>query len=247
MDRKNESFYLFVGLISGFILFFGLVFGLSIYAGSDEQDLNDLNDLNTEEEQEQTDETNEGDTPGEESPTEEGEQPAEDENTEAQEITVPPEIAEKNTVQIVTEVDGEQLPLVIELDQEAAPRFVNNFKNKVNEGFYSDLRWHRSESVVLQGGDPLSSDEANQELWGTGGDSISAEGQYSDREFTRGAVGIPRASDKSVSNSAQIFITKEDFPAWNGEYVYIGRVVEGMENVDQMGVGDLIVSAEFTD
>jgi cyclophilin family peptidyl-prolyl cis-trans isomerase len=238
MNTKGEGFYLFVGLISGFILFFGLVFGLSVYAGTQKQDLNDLNDL---EETQQQEQENTEDEPTNEDNTEQDPQP------EPETITVPEEIQDKFKVEVVTQQDDEQLSFVIELDAEVAPRFANNFKNKAFSDFYSGLRWHRAEPFVLQGGDPLSADPENQPRWGTGGGSLSTQDQYSDREFIRGAVGIPRRDDKGISNDSQIFIAREDMPQWNGEYVYIGKVVEGIEVIDNLRVGDVIVGAEFVE
>jgi len=109
---------------------------------------------------------------------------------------------------------------------------VANFTQKVGEGFYSGLTFHRVEDWVVQGGDPKGD--------GTGGGQMTTE--LNSLPFKRGALGMARGSDINVSNDAQFFIVKTDADWLNGQYTNFGRVVRGMEVVDKLEIGDKILS-----
>ncbi len=122
--------------------------------------------------------------------------------------------------------------ITIELDPEAAPITVANFKKLVNEGFYDGLTFHRiMEGFMMQGGDPLGN--------GTGGSEEEIKGEFSSNgvenplSHTRGAVSMAR-SMMPDSASSQFFIVHEDSTFLDGDYAVFGYVTEGLEVVDKV-------------
>lgn len=112
-----------------------------------------------------------------------------------------------------------------------APNTVANFINKAKNGFYKNLTFHRIEDWVVQGGDPLGN--------GTGGGQILAE--QTTKPFLIGSLGVARGSDARINNDAQFFIAKKDADWLNGQYTNFGTVVQGMEIVNRMTIGDKIL------
>lgn len=121
--------------------------------------------------------------------------------------------------------------IVVELNSQVAPNTVNNFSNKANDNFYDNLTFHRVEDWVIQGGDPLGN--------GTGGTN-NLPTEPSNEPFVAGALGVARGGDPKISNDSQFFITKSDASWLNGQYTYFGKVIEGMDVVNQMAIGDKI-------
>ncbi len=109
---------------------------------------------------------------------------------------------------------------------------VANFENKANAGDFDGRIFHRVENWVIQGGDPLGT--------GTGGGKIPAE--YNKAHFSAGALGVARGSDKSRNNDSQFFITKSDSGWLDGEYTNFGQVIEGLDVVKKIAIGDKITS-----
>lgn len=122
--------------------------------------------------------------------------------------------------------------ITIELDPEAAPITVANFKNLVNEGFYDGLTFHRiMEGFMMQGGDPLGN--------GTGGSEETIKGEFSSNgvdnplSHTRGAISMAR-SMANDSASSQFFIVHKDSLFLDGNYAVFGYVTEGLDVVDKV-------------
>lgn len=114
-----------------------------------------------------------------------------------------------------------------------APNTINNFARKSQSGFYNGLTFHRVEDWVLQGGDPKGD--------GTGGQN-NLPTELNNRPFVAGSLGVARGQDIRISNDAQFFIVKKDSPFLNGQYTNFGIVTKGMDVVNQMQVGDKILS-----
>ena len=129
--------------------------------------------------------------------------------------------------------------VVVELDPEAAPITVANFKSLVASGFYDGLTFHRIvKGFMIQGGDP----DGN----GSGGSAEAIKGEFSANGWSnpishkRGVISMARTSDPN-SASSQFFIMHEDNPDdLDGLYAAFGHVVYGMETVD--GIANTKVS-----
>lgn len=120
----------------------------------------------------------------------------------------------------------------IELFPEETPQTVANFSQKVADGFYQGLIFHRVEDWVVQGGDPLGD--------GTGGGTMPTE--LTDRPFLPGSVGVARGPDIRISNDAQFFICKTECSHLTGQYTIFGQVTSGMDTVMALEIGDVIQS-----
>ena len=120
----------------------------------------------------------------------------------------------------------------IELNEEAAPITCENFKKLVKEGFYNGLTFHRViPGFMIQGGDPQGT--------GMGGPGWHIKGEFLQNgvanpiKHTRGVISMARSMDPNSAGS-QFFIMHEDAPHLDGQYAAFGRVVEGMDIVDEI-------------
>lgn len=128
-----------------------------------------------------------------------------------------------------------------ELYPDKAPITVENFKKLVKQGFYDGLTFHRViEGFMIQGGCPRGD--------GTGGPGYQIKGEFSrngvanDLKHTRGVLSMARAMAPDSAGS-QFFIMHRDAPHLDGSYAAFGKVIEGIEVVDEIasvptGAGD---------
>ena len=120
----------------------------------------------------------------------------------------------------------------IELDAAAAPLTVANFEKLVRAGFYDGLIFHRVISgFMIQGGDPTGT--------GMGGSKEKIKGEFAANgvnnrlSHKRGVISMARSSNPN-SASSQFFIMHADGNFLDGNYAAFGRVVRGMEVVDEI-------------
>ncbi len=134
--------------------------------------------------------------------------------------------------------------LVLELDLKEAPKTSENFLNLVKEKFYDGVRFHRVvPNFVIQAGDPQSKTlPMGHPQLGTGGSGKNIKFEPNNLKHKRGSLGMARAQDPD-SASSQFYICLEDLPQLDGNYVVFGKVVEGIEIIDQVRVGDTIEKA----
>ncbi|MCR5485207.1 MAG: peptidylprolyl isomerase [Clostridiales bacterium] len=132
-------------------------------------------------------------------------------------------------VEIVME-NGKKIKL--ELYPDAAPATVKNFLKLVGSGFYDGLIFHRVISgFMIQGGDPLGN--------GMGGSDDTIIGEFLSNGFPnpishkRGVISMARAQNPN-SASSQFFIMHADGEFLDGNYAAFGKVVEGIETVDEI-------------
>lgn len=120
-----------------------------------------------------------------------------------------------------------------ELYPDKAPNTVNNFLSLVNSGFYNGIIFHRViAGFMIQGGDP----DGN----GTGGPGYRIKGEFTGNGFknndlnhARGVLSMARAQHPDSAGS-QFFVMHEDADYLDGQYAAFGKVVEGMETVDEI-------------
>ena len=120
----------------------------------------------------------------------------------------------------------------IELSRDTAPITVKNFENLVSEGFYDGLIFHRViPGFMIQGGDPQGN--------GMGGSKEKIKGEFrangveNPMKHERGVISMARSFDPN-SASSQFFIMHADAPHLDGQYAAFGRVVNGIETVDEI-------------
>lgn len=120
--------------------------------------------------------------------------------------------------------------IVIEIRPDLLPRTCGNFLKLVDSKFYNGLTFHRVEDWVVQGGDPKGD--------GSGGPgwTILFE-SHTDLKNVRGAVAMARGMDINSAGSQFYILTKD--AAWlDGKYAVFGKVIKGMDIVDQIRIGD---------
>lgn len=120
----------------------------------------------------------------------------------------------------------------LELYPEHAPKTVANFEKLVKAGFYNGLTFHRViAGFMIQGGDPLGN--------GMGGAEEKVYGEFRANGFDnpiaheRGVISMARSYDPN-SASSQFFIVHQNAPHLDGSYAAFGRVISGMETVDEI-------------
>ena len=120
----------------------------------------------------------------------------------------------------------------IELDANAAPKTVKNFEKLASLGFYDGLIFHRViPGFMIQGGDPQGTGMggADEKIFG----EFRANGFDNPIKHTRGVISMARAYNPN-SASSQFFIMHSDAPHLDGQYAAFGKVVSGMEVVDEI-------------
>ena len=133
--------------------------------------------------------------------------------------------------------------VVIETRPDLAPKHVAQIKKLVSEGQYDGVVFHRViEGFMAQTGDVKfgnsSKDSYNISRAGTGGSSLSdIEAEFSNANHGRGAVSMARSQNPNSANS-QFFICFKDASFLDGQYTVWGYVIEGMEFVDNIKLGE---------
>jgi peptidylprolyl isomerase/peptidyl-prolyl cis-trans isomerase B (cyclophilin B) len=129
--------------------------------------------------------------------------------------------------------------IVFDMRPDKAPETVANFVKLANKGFYNGTKWHRVEpGFVIQGGDPLSKDSLPQND-GTGGPGYTIKAEFNDLQHLTGTVAMARSQDPDSAGS-QFYICLGPQPNLDGQYTVFGQVVEGMDVVNSIQVGDVM-------
>ena len=146
--------------------------------------------------------------------------------------------AEENT----TEITGETIMVQIEMENggiiklelypDKAPITCENFVKLAKDGFYDGLIFHRViKDFMIQGGDPTGT--------GMGGADKNIKGEFkvngvaNDISHVRGVISMARSRSYD-SASSQFFICHADAKYLDGQYAAFGKVIEGMEVVDEI-------------
>lgn len=121
--------------------------------------------------------------------------------------------------------------VIIELLTEEAPEHVARIKELAREGFYDGIIFHRViDGFMAQGGDPTGT--------GMGGsDKPDLKAEFNDTKHIRGVCSMARSQNPNSANS-QFFICFDDATFLDKQYTAWGRVIEGMENVDEFARGE---------
>jgi cyclophilin family peptidyl-prolyl cis-trans isomerase len=127
--------------------------------------------------------------------------------------------------------------VVIGLYDGTAPQHVENFKELARTRYYKGMQFHRAfPGTLVQTGDPYSRRGPNART-GTGGPgwTIPAEIRLPHK---KGSVAMARLDNKinpaRVSNGSQFYVTLKPMSALNGQYTVFGRVLEGLEHLEEI-------------
>ncbi len=126
--------------------------------------------------------------------------------------------------------------IAVKLYADAAPKAVENFLKLSKSGYYDGVKFHRViKGFMVQGGDPLSKDDAMVAKWGTGGpgyqfaDEINKSSDIYARGYKHGVLAM--ANSGPNTNGSQFFIMAADYPL-PPLYVIFGEVTTGLDVVD---------------
>ncbi len=146
--------------------------------------------------------------------------------------------SEQETDLVKIDINGYGI-IIAELYPDIAPETVKNFKKLVNEKFYDDLIFHRViNEFMIQTGDPNAD--------GTGGSDETIKGEFSlngfenDLSHTKGVLSMarrgsnPDTEETMNSASSQFFIVQADATYLDGSYAAFGKVIDGIELVDDI-------------
>jgi HEAT repeat protein/cyclophilin family peptidyl-prolyl cis-trans isomerase len=135
------------------------------------------------------------------------------------------------TVSTQVFIDTDRGTIQLELAVVDAPFSVETFVTLARKGFYDGLTFHRVvPDFVVQGGDPRGD--------GEGGPGFTIRDELSQRPYLRGVVGL--ALDWEDTGGSQFFITHSPQPHLDARYTVIGRVLSGMDVVDQIQPWDVM-------
>ena len=137
----------------------------------------------------------------------------------------------------------EEGTVVIETRPDLAPKHVKQIKQLIKEQKYDGVIFHRViDGFMAQTGDVefgnSSNDSYDINRAGTGGSYLSdIKAEFSDENHKRGAVSMARSQNPNSANS-QFFICFKDASFLNGQYTIWGYVIEGMQFVDNIKLGE---------
>lgn len=124
----------------------------------------------------------------------------------------------------------------LNLDWKNAPITCKNFVSLVNQGFYSNLIFHRIiKNFMIQGGDPTGT--------GMGGSKNLIKGEFrangvkNDLSHSRGVISMARSNNYN-SASSQFFICDTDDDFLDGQYAAFGYIdpndKESLDTLDKI-------------
>ena len=137
--------------------------------------------------------------------------------------------------------------IVVELYPNVAPITVENFQKLVEMKFYNGLIFHRViPSFMIQGGCPdgTGGGDPGWEIKG----EFSANGVENNLSHERGVLSMARSNDPDSAGS-QFFICHSTAGCahLDGQYAAFGRVVVGMDVVDEIATTPCAGSTPITD
>ena len=146
----------------------------------------------------------------------------------------------KENIMILKLKDGD---VKIELFSDIAPNHVKRIKQLAQEGKYDGVVFHRViDGFMAQTGDVefgnSSNDNFNLRKAGTGNSDLpDIKEEFSDLPHDRGTLSMARTSDPNSANS-QFFICFKAASFLDRQYTVFGKVIEGMEFVDNIKRGE---------
>ena len=148
----------------------------------------------------------------------------------------PPEMCIDTTKTYLAKVSTTAGEIDLAMPAAKAPQTVNNFVVLAVNGYYTGLTFHRVETWVVQGGDPLGD--------GRGGPGYTLPDEPNDQPWTADAVGMARNPAGGI-NGSQFFILKTDWPLpgpGTTAFNHFATVLGGTQIIAAIKPGDRILS-----
>lgn len=122
------------------------------------------------------------------------------------------------------------------------PKHRDNFSKLALSGFYNGILFHRViNGFMIQAGDPLSKDEAQKAMWGTGGPGYTVPAEFvPEYRHKKGALAAARRGDAAnpykESSGSQFYIVQDERACaqLDGSYTVFGEVIEGLPVIDKI-------------
>jgi len=144
-----------------------------------------------------------------------------------------------NEVAVIKTSEGE---MVAEFWPEVAPNTVENFKKLARSGFYDGTAFHRIvKGFMIQGGDPLTKDPAQESRYGTGDPGYKIKAEFNDRSHERGVLSMARSSDPDSAGS-QFFICLANVSRLDHQYTTFGKIIKGDDVLGKIGDTEVTTS-----
>jgi peptidyl-prolyl cis-trans isomerase B (cyclophilin B) len=138
------------------------------------------------------------------------------------------------------EIKTEKGTMKVEFYEKDAPKTVENFIKLSKEGFYDGLNFHRViPNFVIQGGCP--------EGTGAGGPgySIDCELEGENQYHDRGVLSMAHAGRNTGGSQFFICHSRDNTAHLDRNHTCFGKVVEGLEVIDEIKAGDKIESVSI--
>ena len=146
--------------------------------------------------------------------------------------SAPPPMEIDSSKQYTATIETQKGNLVLELFANDVPVTVNNFVFLAREKFYDGTTFHRViPDFMAQGGDPTGT--------GTGGPGYSFADEFTERTHVTGALSM--ANSGPNTNGSQFFITYTPQHHLDGKHSVFGQLVNGMDVLEEIEQGDIIV------
>ena len=139
---------------------------------------------------------------------------------------------------ITATIETNKGDLVLELFAREVPRTVDNFVTLARDGFYDGLTFHRViPGFMAQGGCPKGD--------GTGGPGYQFADEITHHKHGTGALSM--ANSGPNTNGSQFFITYAPQPHLDGKHTVFGQLMEGMDVLESLENGDVMISVTIHD
>jgi peptidyl-prolyl cis-trans isomerase B (cyclophilin B) len=136
-----------------------------------------------------------------------------------------------------------------EFYEKDAPNTVENFVKLSKSGYYDGLRFHRViPDFVVQGGCPYSKDPSDPKV-GSGGPgySIDCELDGNNQYHDRGVLSMAHAGRNTGGSQFFICHSRKNTSHLDRKHTCFGKIVEGMDTIDQIVAGDIIEKIEIVE
>ncbi len=118
---------------------------------------------------------------------------------------------------------------VAEIFEDKAPVTAENFLALVKKGYYDGVVFHRIiEDFMIQGGDPTGT--------GMGGPGYTIKDEFGEGLAHGGKGMLSMANAGPNTGGSQFFITLAATPWLDGRHAIFGRITEGLDIVEKIGV-----------
>ncbi|QDV10100.1 putative peptidyl-prolyl cis-trans isomerase [Planctomycetes bacterium Poly30] len=129
--------------------------------------------------------------------------------------------------------------IVVGLYIDKAPLHAKNFLKLAEEGYYDGTKFHRVQpGGFIQGGDPNSRND-DPASWGTGGPDTKVPQEDSGLVHAEGVLAAAKQGGAKDSSGSQFYLTASPQHQFDGNYVVYGKVLEGLELIQEISNAEL--------